>query len=856
MIRMWKHLHKKKMQETKAETDLRKKYHEFLSVLFENENSLDLMTRLEEKMYNNQLISLPYLKGMIGSLSKRIANIVESLIQLSGGEHAALREVYGRLDKNIRRELTGRQEPIYTPIIIPLAAVKKELADKVGNKMANLGEMQNHCGQLIPTGFAATACAYTHFLEYNNLSAKINDVLCELEQNDSHQLLEAEKEIKSLFMAAQIPPEIEYSILHESAKLEKEKGRPLNWAVRSSAIGEDLAESSFAGQFATILNVRSDQLLEAYKEVASSKYNASVIVYQRMKNIRDDDVAMSVGFMEMIDPICSGVMYSLNPIKPESREIVINAVWGVGELLVEGVISADVYILKRAPGFPLVRVETADKKICLIQVQGGGLQQSVLSKEKSGRRCLNKDQLGKLAEMAIRLEEHFQGPQDIEWCFDQQDNLYMLQARPLPICEAVEPTSPATLIDATIIASNTQPISPGIGWGKVFKATDVHDLTDLAQGAVLVLKHSSPRFIGALRKAAAVVVEKGNWTDHMASVIREFGVPCLVRVDGIFDGLQNGQEITVDADRGIIYAGIVKGLQKTTTSFRKNCAIVPKTESNRLLKDIAKYIFPLHLTDPRRDEFAPESCQTWHDILRFCHETALNEMFLLKEKSQLRSVKNIFRVASDLPFTLYVLDILGNSVQGNHHDIITAENVKNLPFEKLWEGMTAPEVNWKGPDHQMGTKDLFSAMLRTPMYTATQPVDTKSYAVVAPEYLNMSLSMGYHYIVLDCYLSDDAFNNYISLSFKGGAAEARKRSLRVAFISKILKHMDFNVITSADFLKARLKNESAEELGKKLNTIGHLLGVTRLLDLAMEDERIVEKYVASFESHDYSLGVK
>ncbi len=124
-----------------------------------------------------------------------------------------------------------------------------------------------------------------------------------------------------------------------------------------------------------------DQLLQTYKEVASSKYNASVIVYQRMKNIRDDDVAMSVGFMEMIDPVCSGVMYSLNPVKPDSREMVINAVWGIGELLVEGVISADVYVLKRDPGFPLVRVETAEKEICLTGVQGGGLQQTVMSKE-------------------------------------------------------------------------------------------------------------------------------------------------------------------------------------------------------------------------------------------------------------------------------------------------------------------------------------------------------------------------------------------------------------------------------------------------------------------------------------------
>jgi pyruvate,water dikinase len=855
MIRMWKRLNKGKVKETQGEKDLRKKYNEFLTVLLENEQCLDLMTRLEVKLYNNQLISFPYLKGMVGNLSKRMANIIESVIQLSGGDHVALRDTYARLEKEIRHVLTGRTEPVYTPIIIPLEEVKKELADKVGNKMANLGEMYNRCGQTIPEGFAATACAYTHFVEYNDLSAKIDEVVSELEPEDSKQLVEVESAIKNLFLEAKVPPEIAQAIRLEAERLEKKRGRPLFWAVRSSAIGEDLAESSFAGQFSTVLNVPTNRLLQTYKEVAASKYNASVIVYQRMKNIRDDDVTMSVGFMEMIDPLCSGVAYSLNPINPGDQEMVINAVWGIGELLVDGGVAADMYVLKRDSGFPLVREETAEKAVCLTGMQGGGLQQVAMPEEQSHTRCLNRDQLDRLAEMAMRIEEHLQGPQDIEWCFGRDDTLYMLQARPLRICEKAEPADRAVPVDAAVIADETQPISAGVGWGKVFKATSIHDLTSLPQGAVLVLKHSSPRFIGALRKTAAVIIEHGNWTDHMASVVREFRVPCLVRVAGIFDRLQNGQEVTVDADEGVIYAGIVSTLQGRTTSFQEQSVSICMTESHRLIKNIAEYIFPLHLTDPRRDDFSPQACRTWHDILRFCHETALNEMFLLKEKSGFRSAKNIFRVRTNLPITLYVLDILGDVIQEKHRGAITPEDIQSRPFQRLWEGMTAPEVNWSGPDRQMEAKDLVSAMLRAPMSVAAQPMDTKSYAVATPRYLNMSLSMGYHYIVLDCYLSDDAYNNYITLSFKGGAAEARKRSLRVAFVAEILRHMDFNVTTASDFLKARLKAESAEVLGKKLNTIGHMLGVTRLLDLAMEDEAMVEQCVARFEAHDYSLGL-
>lgn len=457
--------------------------------------------------------------------------------------------------------------------------------------------------------------------------------------------------------------------------------------------------------------------------------------------------------------------------------------------------------------------------------------------------------------MGMQVEEHFHGPQDIEWCFDQKDRLYLLQARPLRICARAERTLPKPAFDAAIIAGNSQPISPGIGWGKVLKARSVHDLAGLPQGTVLVLKHSSPRFIGAFQEVAAVVVEKGNWTDHMASVIREFGVPSLVRVAGIFDALQDGQEVAVDADDGIIYAGIVSELKKDRSLPPKKNVDFSITESHRLLKKMADHIFPLHLTDPRRPDFVPESCRSWHDLLRYCHETALNEMFLLKEKSRLQSVKSVIRVETDLPITLYMLDILGNTIIKNHTHGIALENVSSVPFQKLWEGMTDPAVNWKGPGRVTPSRDLMSAMMRTPVNMAMRPEEGNSYAVVAPEYLNLSLIMGYHYIVLVGYLSDDAYNNYISLSFKGGAAESRKRSLRAAFVAKILLHMDFNVMTTGDFLKARLKAETARELGKKLYTIGHLFGVTRLLDLAMEDEEMVDRSVARFESQDYSLGL-
>ncbi len=181
-------------------------------------------------------------------------------------------------------------------------------------------------------------------------------------------------------------------------------------------------------------------------------------------------------------------------------------------------------------------------------------------------------------------------------------------------------------------------------------------------------------------------------------------------------------------------------------------------------------------------------------------------MFLLKKKGHLSAVRNVYQIRTDLPFKLFVMDLFGDMIKESHDMIIAPEAVTSLPFRELWKGMTAPDVPWRGPEQQLGFKDLITAMSRTPMY-GDQAEGTKSYAVVTPRYLNLSLSMGYHYVVLDCYLSDDPYNNYISLSFKGGAAEARKRNLRALLVAKLLRSMGFNVSLENDFLKYQVYSE-------------------------------------------------
>ncbi|HFQ90038.1 MAG TPA: hypothetical protein ENK27_08160 [Desulfobulbus sp.] len=846
MIRLWKTLHDaKQAKETLAEKLIREKFEAFLTVLAENSHALELMTELEKNLLENRLISIPYLKNMVKNLSKSVYSVIDNLERLSGGKYTALNEVYDNIEREIRKILTGSKIPIHTPMVIPMDQIHAGHIDKVGSKMANLGELRNRYNINVPDGFALTACAYTHFAEYNDLGKKIARIQAGIDVANSQQFLEAEKEIKAVIREAVVPPEIEDAVNRISHDLEKKYGREMYWAVRSSAIGEDL-ENSFAGQFSSILNVPTDQILDKYKEVVASKYNARNMLYQRMKDIRSDDVNMSVGVIEMVRPMTSGVMYTVEPMRPDSGEIVISAIWGLGQLLVEGVTSADLFVLKRDPGFPVVREEIAQKEMCLKWLEAGGVEHGMTSEKECQRACLTHEQLRILAETGLKIEKYFKGPQDIEWCFDQEGNLVVVQTRPLHVLDHSRRRRLEKPVNAPVIAQQARTVVGGVGAGPVCKVTDIHEIFTFPEGAVMVLKNSSPRFIGALTKAAAVVVEKGNHTDHMASVVRELNVPCLVQVPSIFSTLRDGQEITVDATEGIIYEGLIKELLEADDTTVKEAPVdVSQTESHRLLSQMAPYIFPLHLTDPRVSDFRETSCKTWHDILRFCHETALNEIFLLKQKGKVNTIKNVYRVRTDLPFRLFVFDLFGTTVEGAKGREIEPEQVNAAPFRELWKGMTAEDVSWEGPTQQMGARDLLSAMTRTRAFEA-EAEDAKSYAVVTPEYLNLSLSMGYHYVTLDCYIADDPYNNYITLSFKGGAADAKRRRLRVLLVAEILKPLGFDVTVKNDFLKARRKAEDREELLRTIYELGRMFGLTRLLDVAMEDEGMIRECARKF----------
>lgn len=301
-----KHLFFGKKRKIDITDEVREKYQIFVKLLAENDSALELISELQNKYHGRTIFTIPYLQNVIKKLLISSQNIVHLLNELTDGKYEVLEEVNNRISSEIRDVMTGKREPVVIFTSIPLDEAYREIADKIGDKMANLGEMKNRLGLPVPNGFAITVCAYNQFLEYNGLDVVIPKILEKVDKDDTQSLMKAEQTIKDLIRKASLPLELsEY--LREGYEEVSRQNPGCFVSIRSSALGED-GEASFAGQYTTLLNVPPKNLEPSYKEVIASKYNARAIYYRMKKGYRDEDVAMSAGVLEMVRAKVAGVI--------------------------------------------------------------------------------------------------------------------------------------------------------------------------------------------------------------------------------------------------------------------------------------------------------------------------------------------------------------------------------------------------------------------------------------------------------------------------------------------------------------------------------------------------------------------
>lgn len=444
-----------------------------------------------------------------------------------------------------------------------------ELSNKdisiAGGKGASLAEMYNNKFP-VPPGFIVTAQAYDYFIEKSGLRNQIINLVNSIDVDDTKQLESTARKIREIIVDASVPSEMRndiaeaYEVLDVERDKIKQRGvtesalailrnshEPPFVAVRSSATMEDLADASFAGQQETFLNVKGvDSLVESVKKCFASLFTARAIYYRKKKGFATEKGYLAVVVQRMIDSQKSGVMFSKNPLKNDGN-IVIEAVFGLGEGIVSGMISPDHYVLNTK--LELIEQKVSDKKIALTRSSSGKTEEVKLSHEISQREVLNGHELKILGQYGLKLEEHYGKPQDIEFAIDR-DGVFIVQSRPI----------------TTVVRENTQEIegnvllsglaaSPGVASGVVKIIHSLDELSKVTKGSILVTKMTNPDMVVAMAKASAIVTDEGGATSHAAIVSREMGIPAVVGTRNSTERLKDGQLVTVDGFTGRIFDG-------------------------------------------------------------------------------------------------------------------------------------------------------------------------------------------------------------------------------------------------------------------------------------------------------------
>ncbi|MEW6266409.1 MAG: PEP/pyruvate-binding domain-containing protein [Thermodesulfobacteriota bacterium] len=821
----------------------RARYHNFKLLLAANNKALDIMADIEEALLGRRVFGQSFIRANCTAVSVNVFRIVQNLDQLASGKY---QELYGRL-KNIQAEinrvLSQRKPAPGDRLVIPFREIDKDLADQVGSKMANLGEVANRLGLPTPDGFAVTSLAYRRFLESSDLQTEIDRRLQASTTDHLDDLYQLSADIQQLIIRSPLPAELETALLNAYAELEARSGPAVKVSLRSSALGEDTGDTSFAGQYRSELNVSPDDIIQAYKEIIASKYSLPAIAYRLNRGILDEDVAMCVGCLVMIDAAAGGVTYSRNPLNIRDEAIIINSVWGLPKSVVDGSVAPDAFTVARGEPLTITRGDISHKRIKLVCHPGEGLCRQEVNEETAASPSLRDDQILELARLALRLEEHYGQPQDVEWALSPEGSIYILQCRPLMQVRPKAPDPPDRAVNngaGQVLLRGGLTASPGVASGPVFIAARDSDALQFPEGGILVTPRALPRWAALLGRAAAVITEQGSVAGHLASVAREFGVPALFGLPEATEILTYGQEVTVDADALQVHAGRLESLL-TRAGGRQN--LMTGSPVHELLKEVARHIVPLNLLDPDASDFKPRNCHTLHDITRFCHEMSVREMFSFGKEHHF-SERSSKQLVCDVPMLWWIINLDDGFKEDVPGQFVPLANIVSIPMLALWQGITA--VPWAGPP-PVDTRGFMSVLLEAtanPELESAMPSQytNRNYFMISRNFCSLSSRFGFHFCTVESLVGERPSENYASFQFKGGAADFSRRLRRARFVSGLLEAFDFRTEIKEDGVFARLEGYDEEFMKVKLKVLGYLLIHTRQLDMIMSNDTSYQQH--------------
>ncbi|UKL13545.1 PEP/pyruvate-binding domain-containing protein [Dissulfurimicrobium hydrothermale] len=796
---------------------------------------------MEETLGGGYLFDQAFLSASIAELSEIIREIIHNLNSISNHIYIDLYDSFESIRNNLEDIMAGGSGPYRDQIVMPYTCLDRDLDQIVGSKNANLGEISNHLGLKTPKGFALTIAAYRLFMDENDLFRRIERVI-----EDERRSERAWEVIRGLFKKAVVPKAIKLAVEEGLERLYAGLDRKALLAVRSSAIGED-RERTFAGQFKTVLNVHPDDVFNACKDVMAARFSPQVLEYLGDEALDEEKAPVAVGIQVMVAARISGIVYTRDPSRPFIDAMPVSAVNGLGERLVSGEVDPDWHLISRTHPFQPLESRIMGGPVFDVHPDGY-LPLSVMpSGLRRGSSVASGGLLKMIAEAALTLEKAFGAPQDIEWAVDDSNSLVILQSRPLHL-KAVSSVQPADVMARlrrlpVLMEGKGQVAQIGIAAGRVVHVSPDDDPASFPAGAIAVCKSASPRLSPIIRKASAIVTDVGSPTGHLATIAREYRTPALLGTGDATIVLKEGMDVTVDVEDRRIYAGMVQGIVDVRAATEE---VFLESGEACTLRRLLRWIAPLNLVDPLSPDFTPENCKTYHDILRFAHEKAVDSLIHLQSSTSFIAKSPAFPLLVSIPITINVID-LGGGIEPKAGDKgIELSMIRSRPFRAILDGLLA-EGAWDRTPVPLGIKDILSSFSRPISALANLPeYSGQNLAIIADSYCNLSLRLGYHFNVIDSYISPDLENNYIYFRFVGGFAEAERRRRRAVLIESVLQALFFRVERRGDLVVGKAKVLEADQMEYILARLGELVAFTRQLDVRMATDESIDRFFDKF----------
>jgi len=819
----------------------------FREVLHANNAALGFLAGIQEAIEEGRPLSAAQVRRLVAGITSQTYRMVSNLNRMTGDRYRAVLSRFHDIKARVARRV--ELPPTLKPVgyVVPLKEVDPSLAEMVGQKSAYLGEAGRILQGHVPPGFATTLPAYRAFMETDGLGDRISRVMEGLSSEDVAACFQVSARVTQMVESATVPNELVRSIQDAVAALPG--GPSLRLAVRSSALQEGGPEMSFAGQYRSLLNIRPDGVVDAFRRVVASKYSPQAITYRLGRGYTDAEAAMCCCVLTMVDAAAAGVLYSSFPTSAGNKTL-LQAVRGLGLSAVDGSAQPDTFTLDQEAR----RVLDSRRGVQSSLLRPGpveGTQRVPVAEESSGDSALTPDQALQVADLAWRLESALGLAIDVEWAIDREERVFILQVRPLSdVAEhAAKPRKGRIAGERALIERGAR-ASGGAGAGAVCHVETDLDILRCPPGVVIVTREANPRFAVLLPRTAAVVADMGEVTSHLATVARELQVPALFATRSATETLRDGEMVTVDADAEVVYAGRVEAALAATAPRSGKGTRDPHRE---LLRSVSDLITPLTLRNRLASSYSPRKCKTLHDLIRFCHQATIEAMFDLGD-SAVRKGQPLRRLVSEVPIDCRIFDLGGGLKPRDDQQDVTMEEVACKPMIALWRGMTDPRLHWRKL-RPVSLRGFMSALVQYNFDddATMRRLGEPSYAFVTAEYLNLNSRIGYHFSTVDARICDTLESNYASFRFVGGATGIEQRSRRATLIQRLLDARGFETDRRADLINARLRYRPPAEMEEALFHIGLVMGYVNHLDMALSSDAVVSAYEEAFLLGNYDF---